>query len=293
MDISLSKQTRIITGLIFLTLLLPIVGFYGAAYIEVYYYEPFWAAVLWTVLVLFASFALWCAHQLAYRSFQFGALKFLSFSLTLAAIGSIGWVSNNAWYDYDTFSGFVYPDYQVRQSTEVPNQFLFDGPIVDGAERMIMMRILGADNVDWDKPIVLEVSSEGGNPKEAIIIGEFVKQYGIHTEAVGDCISACGIILLSSHSRYIHPRAWVGFHATYLDNTNEDERYDSPSLKFYDDWMQNRLKELGVSKAFRENALVRDITGGYFPSYEVLRNEGIINQSSRLYRPEDKPPSYL
>lgn len=293
MDISQRTQTRIITGLFFATLLLPIIGFYGAAYIEDHYYTPIWAAVFWTVFVSLASLALWRAHQLALETFQFSALKYLSLTATITAIGSIGWVSNNAWYDFDTFSGFVYPDFQVRQSTEEPNQFLFDGPIVDGAERMIMSRMLGADNVDWDKPVVLEVSSEGGNPKEAIIIAEFVKQYGIHTEAVGDCISACGIILLSSHSRYIHPRAWIGFHASYLEDTDEEEMYDSPTLQFYGDWMQKRLKELGVSEAFRENAMVRDITGGFFPSYEVMREEGIINQPSRLYRPEDKPPSYL
>ena len=293
MDILQRNQTRIITGLFFATLLLPIIGFYGAAYIEDHYYTPIWAAVFWTVFVSLASLALWRAHQLALETFQFGALKYLSLTAAITAIGSIGWVSNNAWYDFDTFSGFVYPDFQVRQSTEEPNQFLFDGPIVDGAERMIMSRMLGADNVDWDKPVVLEVSSEGGNPKEAIIIAEFVKQYGIHTEAVGDCISARGIILLSSHSRYIHPRAWIGFHASYMEDTPEEEMYDSPTLKFYDDWMQNRLKELGVSEEFRENAQVQDITGGFFPSYDVLREENIVNQPSRLYRPEDKPPSYL
>ena len=293
MDKTQTNTTITISLLLMSTLILPVIGFYGAAYIEDAYYTPIWAAVFWSVAVGVACLSLAIAHKISVKTFQFLALKYFSIMATASVIGSIGWVSNNAWYEYDTFSGFVYPDFQVRQSTESPNQFLFDGPIVDGAERMIMSRMLGAENVDWDKPVVLEVSSDGGNPNEAIIIAEFVKQYGIHTEAVGDCISACGIILLSSHSRYIHPRAWIGFHASYMEDTPEEEMYDSPTLKFYDDWMQNRLKELGVSEAFRENALVQDITGGFFPSYEVMREEGIINQPSRLYRPEDKPPSYL
>jgi hypothetical protein len=293
MDKTQTNTTRTISLLLMSTLLLPVIGFYGAAYIEDTYYTPIWAAVFWSAAIGVACLSLAIAHKISVKTYKFSALKYFYMLATASAFGSIGWVSNNAWYDYDTFSGFVYPDFQVRQSTESPNQFLFDGPIVDGAERMIMSRMLGAENVDWDKPVVLEVSSDGGNPNEAIIIAEFVKQYGIHTEAVGDCISACGIILLSSHSRYIHPRAWIGFHASYMEDTPEEEMYDSPTLKFYDDWMQKRLKELGVSEAFRENAMVRDITGGYFPSYEVLREEGIVNQPSRFYRPEDKPPSYL
>ena len=201
----------------------PFFGFFLGAHIENTYYEPRWAAGTFTATTLISLVCLVQAHSLARTHWNFIVLKYFTYPYFALCILTLGWVSNNAWYEYDTFSDFVYPSYSVRQDAEFPNHFLFKGPIDLGAANLLTQTILGAKGVDPNSELVLELHSDGGSPQVGILMAEFIKQYDVKVEVMGHCASACTMALLGSSKRYIHPRAWIGFHSAYVESEeNED-----------------------------------------------------------------------
>lgn len=293
MEAHVKPKTTRISLLIFCSILLPIAGFFGAVSLEESSLSPHKALCFWLLVVLLTLVSFSRAHVLARNIYQFKALYPFVVITAFVMVGSLGWVSNNVWYNYYAFSDLTSPDYTVRQSKKHPNHFVFKGNIDSGAEDQLVGKILGATNVNWNEPIVLEVSSDGGNPEEAILMAEFVDQYNIQVEVMVKCISACTFLLVSSDARYVHPRAWVGFHAAYIQRKGQEPNYSNPSLRFYDEWLDKRLVKLGVGDGFREQAKVQDASAGFFPTYEVMQEAGISNYSRRRYMHYDKPPEYL
>lgn len=286
------KTTRI-SLLIFFSILLPLVGFIGAITLEESTLSPHKALFFWLVVILLTLASLSRAHVLARNIYQFKALYPFVLLAAFMLISSFGWVSNNVWYSYYAFSDLTPPDYTVKQSKKYPNHFVFKGNIDSGAEDELVGKILGANNIDWDEPIVLEMFSDGGSPEEAMLMAEFVNQYNIQVDVMVKCISACTYILVSSNTRYIHPRAWVGFHAAYSQRKDQEPNYSNPSLRFYNEWLDKHLVKLGAGEEFRTQAKVQDAFAGFFPTYEVMKEAGISNQSKRRYMHDDKPPRYL
>jgi hypothetical protein len=78
-------------------------------------------------------------------------------------------------------------------------------------------------------------------------------------------------VLLASDYRYIHPRAWIGFHATYLIDDDNNITYDSPHLQFFNEQVELRLRHIGVSLFFIDNVNIQYANGGFFPSYTRLK----------------------
>lgn len=83
---------------------------------------------------------------------------------------------------------------------------------------------------------------------------------------------------MTSKHRYIHPRAWIGFHASYMSTEGKEISYNNPSLKFYDDLLEKYLDRLEVSSDFKEKTRIQDSIRGFFPSYENLIEENIANK---------------
>ena len=286
------KINKSITILILCAVSLPFIGFYTATYIEDEMFEPKLAASTWLLFMFMAIGALSLVNKNAVKYYQYSGLKPAVTLSLLITFFAAGWIANGAWYNYYFFSDYVYPEYTVYQDTEYPNQFYFEGSLEAKSGTTLIRRVMGGENVDWDKPIVLAIQSSGGSPQEAIIISEFISQYNIHIEVMGKCISACTFILLSSENRYIHPRAWIGFHATYMNKPDNEPNYDSPSLRFYDEFLEKHLSRIGVSSLFKEKATIEDAAGGFFPSYDVLQKEGVSNQDTRIYMDMNKLPNF-
>lgn len=286
-------KTKRIAFLILLALNMPFIAYIGAEAIEEEYFSSRKAGVFWLIVVLLGLMALTRAHVLAVRTTNFRALYPALLLSTIGFAWTFGWHTSSAWYNFPTFYDYTGPGYKVEQNKEHANQFLFSGLIKEGAEDTVIRTILGAENVDWDKPIALELFSDGGSPQEAILIGEFVRHYNIQVEVVLKCISACTTILMASEHRYVHPRAWIGFHATYMDKPDAPPSYDAPSLQFFDEIRDKQLAKLGASQEFRDQARVKDAEVGFFATYEQLKAEGITNVAKRLYEDETKPPDYL
>lgn len=293
MESETNPKTKRIALLLLSAVLLPVTAYIGAEAVEKHYFSSRKAGVFWVVLVTLALLCLRRAHVLALRVTNFRALYPVMVLSTIGFAGAFGWHANSARYNYPTFYDYTALGYRVEQSEDFPNQFLFSGLIQEGAEDAVIRTILGAEGVDWDRPVVLELFSDGGSPQEAILIGELVKHYNIQVEVMLKCISACTTILLASEHRYVHPRAWIGFHATYMDKPGAPHSYEAPSLRFFDEIRDKQLSKLGASSEFREQAGVRDAEVGFFATYEQLKAEGIVNQNVRLYLKDAAPPSYL
>jgi hypothetical protein len=230
---------------------------------------------------------------IAKRTYDFKSLGLVFLIASLLFVGMLGWIANGAWYNYYFFSDYIYPNYSVQKDDEFPNQFLFIGTFEKGSATTLIRKVMGADSVDWDRPIVLEINSDGGSPQVAIIMSEFISQYDIEVEVMGKCISACTLVLLTSKHRYIHPSAWIGFHASYMCTEGKENSYNNPSLKFYDDLLEKYLDRLEVSSDFKEKTRIQDSIGGFFPSYENLIEENIANKIERNYLGKTTPSPYL
>jgi len=286
------KSNLTIVVLISLALIVPALGFALAAYLELEHWADDWAAAVWSIAVLSSALYLTYAHKVAAREFGFSALAPFAAVAWLGSSASVGWVANNAWYNYDSFSGYVAPDYSMYQSETHPNHFIFDGPMEIGAAGDLAEYMLGADGVDREKPVVLEINSDGGSPQVGILMGEFISTYNIHVEVVGHCFSACTMALLSSDTRYIHPRAWVGFHDAYVE-LEDGERYTDADLAFYNQWRDDRLRQVGALEEFIEKASIKDAEGGFYPSYDEMKTNGLINVYERVYLSSSDYPAYL
>lgn len=293
MNKSLNIMITILFSLILATVMLPFSGFYLAAYIEDTFYEPLWASAVFDISLFLSFGCLVLTHSLSKKYWNFTLFKVIGYPYLLLVLLIVGWVSNNAWYEYDTFSGFVYPNYSVKQDTSSPNHFLFQGPMDLGAANLLTQTVLGAKGMDPNSEIVLELHSDGGSPQVGILMAEFIKQYDLNVEVMGHCASACTIAMMGSSKRYIHPRAWIGFHSAYLNSDLIDDRYDYESLKFYNDWLASRLIEVGADEVFVEKSMIEDSSGGFYPSFQELKDAGIVNLYQRTYKNSFEKPSYL
>jgi ATP-dependent protease ClpP protease subunit len=287
------KKTKTIAFLLVISVLLPFIGYFIAADIEESQSSPSGGLLAWTIMCGLCLLFLWFAHHLAKKHYQLKSIGTVGLMAAFVFVGTFGWIANGAWYNYYFFSEYLYPEFSVLQDNENPNQFLFKGSLFKDSGNAVIRRVLNADNVDWDKPIALEIHSEGGNPQEAILLSEFVNHYNIQVEVIGKCISACTLVLLSSNQRYIHPRAWIGFHATYMNLEGNEPNYDPQHLRFYDELLEKNLTRLKVSSDFKQKTKVQDAKGGFYPSFDQLLKEKITNTPKRLYIDEVVMPFYL
>lgn len=287
------KMPYRITFLLCCSIIFFLVGFGGGYYIEQNYYHEDDAALFWLVSSILGLLTLHLADSYARKTFQFESIGHFKKMLVVAWLVFGGWLANNTWYHYNTFSPLVIKEYNLFKSNEHPNHFVFNGVLEVGAGSFITRAILNSKTLDMDLPISLEMHSDGGKASEAIILGEFIKEYDVAIEVLGKCVSTCSMVLLSSNHRYVHPKAWVGFHATYNFDNQQNVNYDANSLKFYDNHLVKLLRDVGASDAFIEQALVEDASGGFFPSFEKLQEAGIVNKQERTHLNDYDVPSYL
>ena len=289
----MKHQSKRISILIICSVILPFIGYFFAFEIEKEYSKPAIAVITFILFTLVSLISFFRAHRIAFKIYDFKALSPLVWLAFVCFISNCGWLINNAWHSKYSFSYNYLPNYVVLQDKDIPNQFLFKGDIEYNAANTLIRKIMNTDNVDWDNPIALEIHSNGGSPQEAILMASFVKQYNIHVEVIGKCISACTRVLLASNSRYIHPRAWIGFHATYIKQTDKLVTYDSPHLRFFNENLYTALERLSASNRFIHKTKIQDSYGGFFPNYDDLIEEGIANRVKRVNNLKDTLPFYL
>jgi hypothetical protein len=59
---------------------------------------------------------------------------------------------------------------------------------------------------------LITLESPGGRVAEARGLIKVIERFDLATSAVGDCASACALVYMGGHSRYLEPGARLGFH---------------------------------------------------------------------------------
>jgi len=115
----------------------------------------------------------------------------------------------------------------------------------------------------------IELESPGGRVAEARGLIKVIERFALQTSAVGDCASACALVYMSGHTRYLEPGARLGFHRYGLF---------SPLVALFLDPEVELAKDLAVfrrhnvAEAFIERIAATPHETMWFPSpAELLR----------------------
>ena len=97
---------------------------------------------------------------------------------------------------------------------------------------------------------LIEIESTGGYVREADLIVDMVRKYGLDTLVRGKCYSACTEIYLAGQRRYVGPQARFGFHQSGYEGRGHDTHW---SITEHESSIFYRSK--GVAQQFMEQAL--------------------------------------
>jgi hypothetical protein len=72
------------------------------------------------------------------------------------------------------------------------------------------------------KQVFVGLESDGGTVMDALNIGTAIRKMGWDTIVLSNkiCASACALIWLAGHTRWVGPKAAIGFHAIYYGDGN-------------------------------------------------------------------------
>lgn len=122
----------------------------------------------------------------------------------------------------------------------------------------------------------LLLNSEGGWVREGERIGKLVDRLGLDTHSDIECSSACAAAFVHGLRRTLSSDAQLGFHSASGDGT------DPVYIELTNEWLAQRLAEIGVSAAFIERAFSTPSSEMWYPSHNELILEGIIHDVVEL-----------
>lgn len=133
----------------------------------------------------------------------------------------------------------------------------------------------------------LRLQSRGGLVAEARGLVRLVEEFGLTTSASGDCVSACTLVFIAGHTRYLEPEARLGFH-----------RYaqKSPVMEFLmkQDPEEEQQRDLDlfrradVDEAFLARIMETSHQQMWYPTVSELVASGVVDV---LGMPDEAPGS--
>lgn len=115
------------------------------------------------------------------------------------------------------------------------------------------------------------LNSEGGWVREGDRIGRLISQLSLDTHSSIECASACAAAFVHGRRRTLSHEAVLGFHSASGRGT------DPVYVQLTNDWLAERLVEIGVSKIFLERAFSTPSSEIWYPPHRELILEGIIH----------------
>ncbi len=128
------------------------------------------------------------------------------------------------------------------------------------------------------RPDVLALHSPGGSVRDALRIGETVREGGLKTMITADatCASACPLILFSGTERLISRDAWVGMHQSYLVDVNlVTTRQAVADIQFLQGDVLEHTKKMGVDPAVHIHAFQTPPDSIYYLVEDELTEYGV------------------
>ncbi len=127
---------------------------------------------------------------------------------------------------------------------------------------------------------ILRLDSAGGRVAEARGIARLVHRRALATSAVGECSSACTLVLLSGERRYLEPGARLGFHRYGLRTPLVGIFLDPAAEQARD---QALFRGQTVSDAFLERVAATPHEAMWFPTTAELLDSGVVDAVGRPY----------
>lgn len=147
-----------------------------------------------------------------------------------------------------------------------PRVIEISGPLSAGIASQVRARLAQQPEAD-----TLLLNSEGGWVSEGERIGKLVSQFSLDTHTDIECSSACAAAFVYGRRRTLSPGALLGFHSA------SGEGSDPVYIQWTNEWMAERLVEIGVSAPFVERAFSTPASDMWYPPHDQLMSEGIIH----------------
>ena len=97
---------------------------------------------------------------------------------------------------------------------------------------------------------ILQLNSVGGDLETAYYMSDLIIDYGLDTNVVGECASACTVLLIAGERRTVQKGSWVGFHQSYWDASsmkdwyNQNKEYEGWNDEFeFSEWLYTDTQE--------------------------------------------------
>ena len=120
----------------------------------------------------------------------------------------------------------------------------------------------------------LILNSPGGRISEAMEISSLVRREGLNTVAVGECESACTIILIGGRQRAAWPGTKIGFHqSTFPGNATSDDNLQTEEVRDY-------FRSNGVSEEFIKTAFSTNSNDMWFPTEADMLTANVLTQNN-------------
>jgi hypothetical protein len=117
------------------------------------------------------------------------------------------------------------------------------------------------------------LNSRGGRLREALVMAAAIKDRRLDTIAMGQCESACTMLVLAGVRRYAFWDAKIGFHqATVAGNSAVEDRLASSDIK-------ETFLIAGISASFVEKAFSTSSRKMWYPSQELMFQSGFLTRA--------------
>jgi hypothetical protein len=118
----------------------------------------------------------------------------------------------------------------------------------------------------------VRLDSMGGRIREAQAMSDLIKARGLSTMVEKQCLSACTIVFLGGKDRIILSDARLGFHQPSYRGITSAERSRTIAIE------EERLQNLGLTRAFAERANTAEPNAMWFPDHAELLREHVATQ---------------
>jgi hypothetical protein len=121
---------------------------------------------------------------------------------------------------------------------------------------------------------VLHIESPGGRIGEAKEMIQLVRERGLITYTSELCLSAATLVLMSGKERVVAADAKVGYHAGTFPGATAEQQGEMDNL------VSSTMQSAGVSEQFISRVLATSPEQMWYPSFEEMRQNGVITSRS-------------
>jgi len=123
----------------------------------------------------------------------------------------------------------------------------------------------------------IQLHSPGGRIAEARGLVKVIERFGLATTAQGDCASACTLVFMAGHTRYLEPQSRLGFHR-YAQNSAVIEFLMKQDPLDEQERDMAIFRKANIDEAFLDRIMATPHQQMWFPTVNELLAAGVVNR---------------